>query len=89
MRNIRKAEQNCIITHLMNTGIMYRIHSFGIFFFKLKIKEHILAYCKMKSKFKSVHSQIKDLEIQLDLIDKATNNSLDSGKTYLERKLIK
>ena len=43
----------------------------------------------MKSKFKSVHSQIKDLEKQLDLIDKAKINCLDNDKTYLERKLIK
>ena len=31
-------------------------------FLKLKIKEYTIAYCKMKSKFKSVHNQIKDIE---------------------------
>ena len=58
-------------------------------FLKLKIKEYTIAYCKMKSKFRSVHSQIKDLEKQLDSIDKVNNNSLDKDKTYLERKFIK
>ena len=55
----------------------------------MKRKECTVAYCKMKSKFKSVHNQIKELENQLDLIDKAKANSLNSYETDLERKLIK
>ena len=45
-------------------------------FLKLKIKEYTVAYCKMKSKFKSVHNHIKELEKQLDLIDKAKANTV-------------
>ena len=58
-------------------------------FLKLKIKEYTVAYCKMKSKFKSVHNHIKELEKQLDLIDKAKGNSLNSDETDSERKLLK
>ena len=58
-------------------------------FLKLKIKEYTVAYCKMKSKFKSVHNHIKELEKQLDLIDKAKANSLNSDEADSERKLIK
>ena len=43
----------------------------------------------MKSKFKSVHNHIKELEKQLDLIDKAKANSLNSDEADSERKSIK
>ena len=64
-------------------------HVFLWEFLKLKIKEYTVAYCKMKSKFKSVHNHIKELEKQLDLIDKTKANSLNSDEADSERKLIK
>ena len=56
-------------------------------YIKVKIKEHTVSYCTIKSK--SVHNQIKELENQLDVIDTSKANCINDIKTDSERKLIK
>ena len=58
-------------------------------YIKVKIKEYTVSYCTIKSKSKSVHNQIKELENQLDVIDTSKANCIRDIKTDSERKLIK